>query len=167
MINKIENYLKNSTVNKGSPYMESVYDSMRYSLLAGGKRIRPLLTMMFAKLCGGSDDMALPFGCAIEMVHTYSLIHDDLPCMDNDELRRGRPTNHIVHGESGALLAGDALLTLAFETCLSEDSVKLVGFEKASKSALILAKYAGCAGMVGGQSIDLKTEGKDVGLAEL
>ena len=89
---------------------------MRYSLLAGGKRIRPVLTLEFCRLCGGDWRRALPFAAAIEMVHTYSLIHDDLPCMDNDDYRRGRLTNHKVFGEANAVLAGDALLTAAFET---------------------------------------------------
>ena len=93
----------------------TVWEAMRYSLLVGGKRIRPVLTLAFAELCGGSAQQALPFACAVEMVHTYSLIHDDLPCMDDDDLRRGKPTNHKVFGEAMALLAGDGLLTRAFE----------------------------------------------------
>ncbi|CCX38953.1 polyprenyl synthetase [Clostridium sp. CAG:1013] len=137
-----------------------VEESMRYSLLLGGKRIRPVLTLAFCSLCGGEPKMALPFACAVEMVHTYSLIHDDLPCMDDDDLRRGKPANHKVYGEAMALLAGDGLLTKAFETALefagpSADAVR---------GAKILAQCAGSAGMVGGQCIDLDSEGKDVDL---
>ena len=98
---------------------QPVVDSMRYSLLLGGKRIRPVMTLAFCQLCGGDAELALPFACAVEMVHTYSLIHDDLPCMDDDDLRRGKPANHKVYGEAMALLAGDGLLTKAFETALA------------------------------------------------
>lgn len=137
-------------------------DSMKYSLEAGGKRIRPTLVMLFAKACGGKDTDALPFAAAIEMIHTYSLIHDDLPCMDDDDLRRGKPSNHKVYGEDIALLAGDALLTLAFSAMLSDRAVSLVGFEKAAKCAKILSDCAGVTGMVGGQVIDLISEEKSV-----
>ena len=105
---------------------------------------------------------AMPFACAIEMIHTYSLIHDDLPCMDNDDLRRGKPTNHKVYGEATALLAGNGLLTLAFETALSKKAVELNGYEKCALAAKILALYAGVDGMLGGQMIDLESEGKSV-----
>lgn len=140
-----------------------VIDSMRYSLLLGGKRIRPVMTLAFCQLCGGSPEKALPFACAVEMVHTYSLIHDDLPCMDDDDLRRGKPSNHKVYGEAMALLAGDGLLTKAFEIALeftgpSEDGVR---------GAKILAQCAGASGMVGGQCIDLDWEGKDADLSVL
>ncbi|MDQ5983388.1 MAG: Farnesyl diphosphate synthase [Eubacteriales bacterium SKADARSKE-1] len=141
--------------------------AMGYSLLSGGKRVRPTLTLEFCKACGGDFNMALPFACAVEMVHTYSLIHDDLPCMDNDDLRRGRPTNHIVNGEALALLAGDALLNLAFEVMLSDETVKLVGGEKAIASAKILANCSGRLGMIGGQAIDLKSEGEKINLETL
>ena len=137
-----------------------VIESMRYSLLAGGKRIRPVMVLAFCQLCGGDPQQALPFACAVEMVHTYSLIHDDLPCMDDDDLRRGRPTNHKVYGEAMALLAGDGLLTKAFETALSFSGVP----EDALRGARILAQCAGADGMVGGQCIDLDSEGKDVDL---
>ena len=108
----------------------NLVSSMEYSLTAGGKRVRPMLVMEFAKLCGGSEEAAMPFACAIEMIHTYSLIHDDLPCMDNDDLRRGKPTNHKVYGEACALLAGSGLLTLAFEAASSERAVSLNSTEK-------------------------------------
>ena len=102
----------------GREPMANIYDAMEYSLMAGGKRIRPLLTLEVCRMCGGDVAQALPFACAVEMIHTYSLIHDDLPCMDDDDLRRGKPTNHKIYGEATAVLAGDALLTAAFETCL-------------------------------------------------
>lgn len=139
---------------------QSVIDSMRYSLEAGGKRIRPTLAIEFCKLCGGSIHQALPFACAVEMVHTYSLIHDDLPCMDDDDVRRGRPSNHIKFGEATALLAGDALQALAFEVMLSEQAVSLAGADRAAKASSVLAKCIGAHGMVGGQIIDLAYEGK-------
>lgn len=163
----IERYLEKSMENHGSPYSAGVYEAMRYSLLDGGKRVRPTLAVMFCKLCGGRAENALPFACAVEMVHTYSLIHDDMPCMDNDDMRRGKPANHIVYGEDMALLAGDGLLTMAFELCLSDDAVKAAGYENALKAALNLARLAGAEGMVGGQCIDLKTGGKAASADEL
>ena len=138
-----------------------VQEAMRYSLLTRGKRIRPVLTLAFCELCGGELDIALPFACAAEMIHTYSLIHVDLPCMDDDDLRRGRPTNHKVYGEDIALLAGDGLLTLAFETALSGKYPAI-----SVRAAGTLARCAGAdkKGMVGGQCIDLKSEGTGVDL---
>ena len=137
----------------------SVTEAMRYSLLDGGKRIRPALVLAFCQLCGGDWREALPFACAVEMVHTYSLIHDDLPCMDDDELRRGRPTCHRVYGEAMALLAGDGLLTLAFETVLSfPDALR------GAEAGKTLARLAGYRGMVGGQCVDLFSEGKEADL---
>lgn len=145
----------------------TVISSMEYSLTAGGKRIRPMLTLAFAKLCGGSEEAAVPFACAVEMIHTYSLIHDDLPCMDNDDLRRGKPTNHKVFGEAAALLGGDGLLTLAFETVLSERAVQYNGYEKCVRAGRVLAEYAGAVGMIGGQVIDLESEGRQVSVERL
>ncbi|QAT49673.1 polyprenyl synthetase family protein [Caproiciproducens sp. NJN-50] len=139
-----------------------LFQAMRYSLLAGGKRIRPILLLEFCGACGGDQESALPFACAVEMIHSYSLIHDDLPCMDNDDMRRGKPSNHVVFGEAQALLAGDALLTMAFETMLSPDSVAAVGASRAAEAAGILAKAAGAYGMAGGQMIDLQSEGKQI-----
>lgn len=139
-----------------------VREAMRYSLLCGGKRIRPVLTLAFCALCGGAPENALPFACAVEMVHTYSLIHDDMPCMDDDDLRRGRPTNHKVYGEDIALLAGDGLLTKAFETALSHREGAV-----AAKAASILARCAGDRGMVGGQCMDLQSEGKEITLDQM
>ncbi|MGN0559113.1 MAG: polyprenyl synthetase family protein [Acutalibacteraceae bacterium] len=156
MINLIENALDSSLPSESCLEAELI-KSMKYSLKAGGKRVRPLLTLMFADACGGTVENALPFACAVEMIHTYSLIHDDLPCMDNDDYRRGRPSNHKVFGEDIALLAGDALLTLAFETALSQEDEN----NTSAKAALALARYAGAKGMVGGQTIDLTYENKN------
>lgn len=140
----------------------TVLESMKYSLTAGGKRVRPMLALEFAELCKGSPEAAVPFACAVEMIHTCSLIHDDLPCMDDDDLRRGKPTNHKVFGEAAAVLGGDALLTLAFETILSERAVKLNGFEKCVKAGRLLAQCVGAEGMIGGQIIDIESENKSV-----
>ncbi len=136
-----------------------VREAMRYSLLCGGKRIRPMLVLAFCELCGGPAEAALPFACAVEMVHSYSLIHDDMPCMDDDDMRRGRPSNHKVFGEDLALLAGDGLLTKAFEAALSAPEKGV-----AARAALVLAQCAGDGGMVGGQCVDLKSEGEEVDL---
>ncbi len=145
----------------------NLVSSMEYSLTAGGKRVRPMLVMEFAKLCGGSEEAAMPFACAIEMIHTYSLIHDDLPCMDNDDLRRGKPTNHKVYGEACALLAGSGLLTLAFEAASSERAVSLNSTEKCLAAVRVLSEAAGAVGMLGGQIIDLESEGKSVDVDHL
>jgi len=136
----------------------------QYSLFAGGKRIRPLLTLEFCKLFGGDESAALPFACAVEMIHTYSLIHDDLPCMDDDDLRRGKPTNHKVFGESTALLAGDALLTGAFEVAAANVAA---GPEASAKAVAYLAGCAGRYGMIGGQIMDLEGEKKKLTLDQL
>ncbi|MBR2043724.1 MAG: polyprenyl synthetase family protein [Clostridia bacterium] len=132
---------------------------MRYSLLLGGKRIRPALLLEFYKISGGKNDGALPFALAIELIHTYSLIHDDLPCMDNDDMRRGKPSNHKVFGEDIALLAGDGLLTLAFEVA---SKTKNISPERVVRAIGELSHFAGMNGMVGGQVIDLQSEGKKV-----
>ncbi len=160
-LEKIEEALE-KIISEPSPHLPDakVKSAMRYSLLCGGKRVRPMMTLAFCELCGGKAEDALPFACAVEMVHTYSLIHDDLPCMDNDDLRRGKPTNHKVFGEATALLAGDGLLTKAFEVALSAPLPP----EAAARAALILASLAGEEGMVGGQCIDLETQGKEADL---
>ena len=129
-----------------------LYDSMRYSALAEGKRIRPFLVMEFCRMFGGEEKAALPFACAIECVHASSLIHDDMPCMDNDDLRRGKPTNHIVFGEDIALLAGDALITRGYEIAARNTEVAP---EIALAATAMLLKNAGAYGMMGGQQIDL------------
>ena len=146
------------------PDLQSLLDAERYSLFAGGKRIRPMLTLEFCRMLGGEDAAALPFACAVEMIHTYSLIHDDLPCMDNDDMRRGKPTNHKVFGESTALLAGDSLLTGAFEAVASN---RAVSPETAVKAVAYLSGCAGRYGMVGGQIMDLEGEHKTLTLDEL
>ena len=142
-----------------------LYDAMYYSLMAGGKRIRPVLLLECCRLCGGDVEAALPFAGAIEMIHTYSLIHDDLPCMDDDDLRRGRPTNHKVYGEATAVLAGDGLLTAAFEFMLEPPAA--IPPERALEAAAILARAAGGRGMVGGQVLDMAGEGRSLGLNEV
>ena len=131
---------------------DGLAEAMRYSLMAGGKRIRPILAMKFCEAAGGTPEEALDFGCGVEMLHTYSLIHDDLPCMDDDDLRRGRPTNHKVYGECVATLAGDALQAAAFETVLSAGGEWRHGGGAAkAMAARILAEAAGERGMCGGQ----------------
>lgn len=142
-----------------------IYDAMNYSLLAGGKRLRPILTLECCRLCGGTDTQALSLACAVEMIHTYSLIHDDLPCMDDDDLRRGRPTSHKVYGEATAVLAGDGLLTAAFETAL--DAAAYLPAERVVEAARTLANAAGAAGMVGGQVLDMAGEGRALALSEV
>lgn len=144
--------------------LQALLNSERYSLFAGGKRIRPFLTIEFCRLFGGEDEAALPFACAVEMIHTYSLIHDDLPCMDNDDMRRGKPTNHRVFGEATALLAGDALLTGAFEAAASNTAA---GAEISAKAVAYLANCAGRYGMIGGQIMDLAGEERKLSLDEL
>jgi geranylgeranyl diphosphate synthase type II len=129
--------------------------AMRYSVFSGGKRIRPVLTIESAKACGGSLKGALSAACAVELVHTYSLIHDDLPAMDNDDLRRGKPTCHKVFGEANAILAGDALLTLAFNV-IAKNTKPVLGIKIIEELSLAI----GSGGMVGGQALDLKFQGK-------
>ena len=139
-------------------------EAERYSLFARAKRIRPTLVLEFCRLFGGSDKAALPFACAVEMIHTYSLIHDDLPCMDDDDLRRGRPTCHKVYGEATALLAGDGLLTRAFGTLASNREVPA---ESVRDAVSVLSRAAGSFGMIGGQVIDLAGEKQKLSLETL
>ncbi len=146
---------------------KTVCDAMAYACAAGGKRLRPMLVLVFAALCGGDVQAAAPYACAMEMIHCYSLVHDDLPCMDNSLLRRGRPSTFAKYGEDMALLAGDGLLTRAFEWGLDEQHVARVGAVKAVKALQLLADAAGIYGMVGGQTIDLESEGKPIDLATL
>ena len=142
----------------------SAAQAMKYSLLSGGKRIRPILLLEFYALCGGNGDSALNFAAALEMIHTYSLIHDDLPCMDNDDMRRGRPSCHKAFGEDTALLAGDALLTLAFKTAAETDGIPA---DRVLKAIAVLAENAGISGMVGGQVEDLAFEKSGATIDEL
>lgn len=163
-IDLINRELKNRLydVTDGQDY---VLDAMRYSVENGGKRVRPVLTLEFCRACGGEPEQALDFACALEMIHTYSLIHDDLPCMDNDDFRRGKPSCHKKFGEEYALLAGDGLLTLAFETALNSDNGILPS--QKIKAVKTLAHLAGISGMVGGQVLDLQSEGTTPALDKL
>ncbi|OUZ13040.1 farnesyl-diphosphate synthase [Bacillus pumilus] len=140
--------------------------SMLYSLKAGGKRLRPVLVLALLNAYGKNEEDGIPVGCAVEMIHTYSLIHDDLPCMDDDDLRRGKPTNHKVYGEATAVLAGDALLTESFRLITSQLSSS-VSADKKIRIVDELVKSAGALGMVGGQFDDMEAEQKQVSLAEL
>ncbi len=142
---------------------KELYESMRYSLLAGGKRIRPVMVLKFAEAVGGDMKKALPIACGVEELHTYSLIHDDLPCMDDDELRRGKPTNHILFGECTATIAGDALQAAAFESVLSAD----LPAERVARAALELAVAAGRDGMCGGQVLDMEGETRRFSIDEV
>jgi geranylgeranyl diphosphate synthase type II len=145
----------------------TIHKSIHYSLMAGGKRIRPILTIASAESVGGDMEAALPFACAIEMIHTYSLIHDDLPAMDNDDLRRGQPTCHKVFGEGIAILAGDALLTHAFSTLSRPDLGTHLSVENRILIIHELAKASGVEGMIGGQVLDLEAQNQSLELDEL
>ena len=155
---EVEKVLEEYTVRTGKP--QSIFDSFNYSLFVGGKRIRPILIMESCRLLGGEVSDVHPLMAAMEMIHTYSLIHDDLPCMDDDELRRGKPTNHMVYGEATALLAGDSLLNLAYETMLrgAEGKENLSAYIRAVG---IIAESAGVHGMIAGQVMDMESEGKE------
>jgi len=147
-------------------YPEKIYESMRYSLMAGGKRLRPILCLATCELVGGTSEMAMPAACALEMIHTMSLIHDDLPAMDNDDYRRGKLTNHKVYGEDIAILAGDGLLAYAFEFIALQ--TRQVDPTQILQVVVRLAKAVGAAGLVGGQVVDLESEGNpDVALETL
>ena len=150
----IEQYLDQNCFCYDTEPQQVLFDSMRYSLLAGGKRLRPIFVFDFCRMCGSDWKTAAPFAAAVEMIHTYSLIHDDLPCMDNDDYRRGKLTNHKVYGEANAILAGDALLTAAFASIVkaeypAEVRIRAVG---------VLSECAGELGMVGGQVLDMLSE---------
>ncbi|OPX43435.1 farnesyl diphosphate synthase [Ruminiclostridium hungatei] len=163
-IKLIEEKLANS-VAVDNPYYTSLKEAMLYSLTAGGKRLRPTLALATGEIFGTEPGEVIAFACAIEMIHTYSLIHDDLPAMDNDDYRRGKLTNHKMFGEAMAILAGDALLNLAYETMLRD---ALAGSSMAKLRAMeAVARYAGARGMIGGQVIDLQGEGRKVDSQEL
>ncbi len=147
-------------------YPEKIYEAMRYSLLAGGKRLRPILCLATCEMAGGTLEVAMPTACALEMIHTMSLIHDDLPAMDNDDYRRGKLTNHKVYGEDIAILAGDGLLAYAFEFVAT--NTPNVPAERVLQVVARLGRAVGAAGLVGGQVVDLESEGKlDVSLETL
>ncbi len=154
---RLENYVTAASTSESSDCPETLREAMAYSLLAGGKRMRPVLVLLACEACGGSIEAALPAACAIEMIHTYSLIHDDLPAMDDDDYRRGRLTNHKVFGEAMAILAGDALLTLAFEVIARDTQPASV----AAACCADLASAAGWCGMVAGQVADIEGEQRE------
>ncbi|MDR5587298.1 polyprenyl synthetase family protein [Clostridium aquiflavi] len=161
--NTIDNYLKNYFTNRSS-YNKAVYESAGYSVNIGGKRIRPTLLILTYSLYKDNIEKIMPMAAAIEMIHTYSLIHDDLPCMDDDDLRRGKPTNHKIFGENIAVLAGDALLNEAM-TLLMKSSLELG--ESALKASYEISKAAGAEGMIGGQVVDVLSEGSEISKEEL
>lgn len=142
---------------------KKLYEAMQYSLTAGGKRLRPMLVFEFCRMCGAAWEIATPFAAAVEMIHTYSLIHDDLPCMDNDDFRRGRPTNHKVFGEATAVLAGDALLTDAFAVA----SMATIEPQNLAYAVFVLSECVGSAGMVGGQALDMTAEERELSEQEV
>ena len=152
----IEDHL--SKIFKSETQYAQLQQAMDYSLLSGGKRIRPVLALETCRMCGGTREQAMDFAAGVEMIHTYSLIHDDLPAMDDDDLRRGRPTNHKVYGEAMSILAGDALLTAAFAQLARAD----LPADRVVKAVQCLSEYAGSRGMVGGQALDMEGEGKDL-----
>ena len=160
----IENYLKSIYPAFRSEPQELLFDAMEYSLLAGGKRLRPIFVLDFCRMCGGNWENAAPFAAALEMIHTYSLIHDDLPSLDNDDFRRGRKTNHKVYGEAMAILAGDGLLTDAF---LVASSANLPDPSKMALAIRVLAQNAGSLGMVGGQVLDIMSEERQISEKEI
>ena len=151
----IQDYLKDFYSQFCNEPQQLLFEAMEYSLLSGGKRLRPIFTLEFCRMCGADWKTATPFAAAVEMIQTYSLIHDDLPCMDDDDLRRGRPTNHKVYGEGMAVLAGDALLTDAF---LMASAAKLEKPDDMALAISVLAHNAGSLGMVGGQVLDISSE---------
>ncbi len=159
--NAVEVYVPECTF-----YEDIVHSAMKYSLSIGGKRIRPVLVLEFCRICGGDINKALPFAVALEMVHTYSLIHDDLPCMDNDDMRRGKPSCHIKFGEEYALLAGDALLTRAFGI-IAESELAQENPTIAIKAVKALSEFSGVNGMIGGQVVDLINENRNADIGTL
>ncbi len=162
MLEKLNEYVKNinvaisSSLPDATSGQKEVVKAMRYSLSGGGKRLRPVLVLEFCRMCGGDIDTAMPFACAVEYIHTYSLIHDDLPCMDDDNMRRGNPSCHVMFGQATALLAGDALLTHAFELLASAE----IPDERIAQAVMLLSQNAGVGGMIGGQVLDLMYETK-------
>lgn len=146
----------------GTLLPQSLHQAMRYSVFAGGKRLRPVLMIAAAEAVGGQADQVLHAACAMEMLHTYSLVHDDLPAMDDDDFRRGRPTSHKVYGEATAILAGDALLTEAFRLLADTEANRGVPAERVLRAVELVARCAGSQGMVGGQVVDMESEGREI-----
>lgn len=146
---------------------EIIYEAMRYSVFAGGKRLRPVLCLSSCELLGGDIKKALPVACAIELIHTYSLIHDDLPAMDNDDLRRGKPTNHKVYGEAIAILAGDGLLNLGYEVLVRHALEHPEDYERILKATNEIATASGCKGIIGGQVVDILSQNTELTYEEL
>lgn len=163
--NQVETLLK-QYMPKEEGYQKTIIEAMNYSLNAGGKRLRPILAIEACSIVGGNIEDVIPFAVAIEMIHTYSLIHDDLPALDNDDLRRGKKTNHIVFGEDMAILAGDALLNYAFEVMLS-NSIDKKDPNKYLKAISEIAKTSGIYGMIGGQVVDIQSENKEISKEKL
>ncbi|KAL2521714.1 Heterodimeric geranylgeranyl pyrophosphate synthase large subunit 1 [Forsythia ovata] len=165
---KTEAKMVNKALDEAVPLQNpiKIHEAMRYSLLAGGKRVRPVLCLASCEIVGGEESMAIPMACAVEMIHTMTLIHDDLPCMDNDDLRRGKPTNHKVFGEETAILAGDALLSLAFEHVAAKTPTN-VSPDRVVRAISELGSAVGSQGLVAGQIVDIASEGKQVSLEEL
>ncbi len=164
LINTIDDFIYSKIHLKGK-YQQKIYEAIKYSLFTGGKRLRPILAVKTFEMFDEDTEKVLPFATAIEMIHTYSLIHDDLPAMDDDAVRRGSPTNHIVFGEAMAILAGDGLLNLAFETMLKDtmkSSEKLEDYEVRIKIMEIIANCSGVEGMIGGQVVDLLGTGENM-----
>ncbi|SDA38299.1 geranylgeranyl diphosphate synthase, type II [Lachnospiraceae bacterium G11] len=167
-VDEIEKIIK-EYLPKEDGFQKTVIEAMNYSILSGGKRLRPMLMWETYKMLGGTGDVIKPFMAAIEMIHTYSLIHDDLPCMDNDEYRRGRKTTHVVYGEAMAVLAGDALLNFAFETATKAfglvDERDATMLSRVAKAIRILGMKAGIYGMVGGQCVDVEAEKEELDIS--
>lgn len=164
-VDYIEKLLKEH-IPEEKGYQKTIFEAMNYSLKAGGKRLRPILTLEACRIVGGNEEDVIPFAIAIEMIHTYSLIHDDLPALDNDDLRRGVPTNHKVYGDAMAILAGDGLLNYAFEIMLSSS----IGKENPAKylnAINEIAKSSGVYGMIGGQVVDIESEDKKIEMEKL
>lgn len=159
-VEQIENIIK-KYIPAETGYQKTVIEAMNYSILAGGKRLRPMLMQETYRLFGGKDEVIEPFMAAIEMIHTYSLVHDDLPAMDNDEYRRGRKTTHVVYGEAMGILAGDGLLNYAFETAIKAFD-KTDNYVSTAKALKIFAKKTGIYGMIGGQAVDVENDGKPI-----
>ncbi len=164
---RIERALEHYLADPSEKFYPVIFESMRYVLLGGGKRLRPALVLAFCEACGGDTSKAMPVACALEMIHNYSLVHDDLPCMDDDDLRRGRPTCHKVYGEAIAVLTGDALLNRAFETVHTHALAMGLPVETVLQAAAMLSGASGVCGMIGGQVLDMQAEGVEIPLETL